>query len=136
MKGSEILSLIDMKTTPIGKLPLGKLLIAFLLFFVQIGLSYSIQSEAAPIALPLLMTFLYGVLCGSHILGFLVGFLSSMAYPVAVVIFYSLQGYPMEILGSFLVYAFLGFFFLGIIFGIVGVVSVKIGQWFRKKLAD
>ena len=112
-----------------------KLLIGLLLFFVQIGLSYSIQSEAAPIALPLLITFLYGVLCESHILGFLIGFLSSMAYPVAIVIFYSLQGYPVEILGSFLGYAFLGFSLLGIIFGIVGVVSVKIGQWFRKKSA-
>lgn len=103
-----------------------RLLIGLLLFFVQIGISYSIQSEAAPIVLSLIVTILYGVWCENYILGFSVGFLSPMAYPVAVIIFYSLHGYGMETLSSFLRHAFLGFFLLSALFGIIGIVTAKL----------
>jgi len=110
-----------------------KLSIGLLLFFVQIGISYVIQLEE--IWLSLLVTFLYGMLCESYVLGFVVGLLSIMAYFIAVGISYSIYGTPIwDVLRP--VFNSSEFYAWEIFFGILGIISVKLGRWSRKKAVD
>ena len=109
-----------------------KLLIASLLLFLQIGFSCIAQSEAVPFGLSFLVTLFYGFWCGNYILGFINGILSWSAFFMAVGIWYAMQGISFwNVVGpAFTAPPFYG---LALLFGIIGILSVKLGRWFRKK---
>ncbi len=112
---------------------LARLLTGLALVLSQIVIATSMQSEAAPIVLPLIITFFYSGWCDSYILGFAVSSLSFMAYFLAVAIWYGVHN-GISSFFSTLQPAFTAwqFYILVTTFGLLGVISVKIGRWLRR----
>lgn len=111
---------------------LAKLSIGLLIILIE-GFAFA-GSEVLPFAPMLIVAVLYGGWCESYILSFIVGFLSVMSYPLAINFFYTLQGRGIEAWSVFFKNVALEFFVLGIIFGIIGIVSTRFVLWFRKKI--
>jgi len=108
---------------------LGKLLIASLLFFGQIGSSY-ISGVPANISLSFLVTLLYGFWCDNYILGFINGILSWSSFFIAIGFWYYIHGGSFWNTFPLTAPAFYG---LALVFGVIGILSIKFGRWFRRK---
>ncbi len=101
-----------------------KLVIGLMLVLLQVySISLGVGEEGLP-WISFVATVLYGLLCRSHILAFLVGFLSVMAFPAGVFWFYYVRG-RIELPDP---YGWLALTIYGCLFGLVGVVFARLSE--------